>query len=127
MSAAGEDDSGTDATQSEAEAPVGGGRSSGGEQEPGGLVPPYDGRKQSAEPNQEGGTYRDGARVGGATGPVDDDQFKAPSPSDTPGGRTGSPGDEQPAAQMPDGESAEAGDDRTAHVSGTPKGEQGGR
>lgn len=100
--------------------------SPGGEQEPGGLVPPYDGRKESAEPDQEGGTMRDGVRVGGATGPVDDDSLKAPDPSSTPGGRTASPGDEQPAAEMPDGTSAEQGVELGSHVPGTPKAERGG-
>lgn len=115
------------------EGDMGGGRSDRGpstnvpgEQEPGGVLPPYEGRKDSAEPDQEGGTHRDGARVGGATGPVDDDEFKAPSPSDTPGGRTTSPADEQPAADMPDGRSAEQGVDTPAHEPGTPKGEGGG-
>ncbi len=122
-----------DGTQVNPEAPVGGGRSSrgpslsvGGEQEPGGVVPPYDGRKEGAEPDQEGGTYRDGARVGGATGPVADDQPKADDPAATPGGRTASPGDEQPAADMPDGTSAEQGTDLGSHVPGVPKGERSG-
>ncbi len=100
--------------------------SASGEQEPGGVVPPYDDRKQSAEPDQAGGTSRGGARVGGATGPVDDDKPKAADPSDTPGSRTASPGSDEPAEQMPDGESAEQGDDRTSHVPGTPKGEDSG-
>ncbi|HVM26517.1 MAG TPA: hypothetical protein VM433_02470 [Mycobacteriales bacterium] len=115
------------------EADMGGGRSQRGpstsvpgEQEPGGVVPPYEDRKDTAEPDQEGGSVRDGARVGGATGPISDDEFKAPSPSDTAGGRTASPADEQPAADMPDGPSAESGEDRTAHTPGTPKGERGG-
>lgn len=123
-----------DGTQYEAEGPVGGGRSSrgpalstGGQQDAGTDVPPYEGRKEKAEPQQEGGTYRDGARVGGATGPVDDEAYKAPSPSDTAGGgRTVSPADEQPAADMPDGPSAEPGVDTPAHVPGVPKGERGG-
>jgi hypothetical protein len=97
-----------------------------GEQQPGGAVPPYEGRKTQAEPDQEGGTYRDGARVGGATGPVEDDDFKADSPSDTPGGRSASPADEQPAAEMPGGRDPETGDDRTSHIAGVPKGEDGG-
>jgi len=121
-----------DGTQKEADLATGGSRaagptpSPGGEQQPGGVVPPYEGRKQSAEPDQEGGTHRDGARVGGATGPVDDDDAKAPHPSDTPGGRTTSPADEQPASQMPDGQSTEQGVDSPSHVAGTPKGERGG-
>lgn len=115
------------------EGDTGGGRSSRGpathvpgEQQPGGAVPPYDGRKDGAEPDQEGGTVRDGVRVGGATGPVPDADPKAPDPAGTPGGRTASPGDEQPAADQRDGRSAEQGDDRPTHVTGTPKGERGG-
>lgn len=115
------------------EGDMGGGRSGRGpsthvpgEQEPGGLVPPYDGRKKSAEPDQEGGSMRDGVRVGGATGPVVDDEPKAADPSDTPGGRTSSPADEQPADDLPDGTSTEQGTDAPSHVAGTPKGERGG-
>ncbi len=122
-----------DGTQVNPEGPTSGGPGSrgpalatGGKQEPGGVVPPYDGRKTSAEPEQEGGTMREGVRVGGATGPVTDDSMKAPDPADTPGGRTAAPGDEQPAADMPDGESAEQGVDVTSHMPGTPKGEGGG-
>jgi hypothetical protein len=132
-----EDDEGRtvaeDGTQREPESQVGGGRSSrgpalstGGEQEPGGVVPPYDGRKESAEPDQAGGTSRDGARVGGATGPVDDERPKAPAPSETPGGATASPGDEQPAADMPETAPDEGQSDTGSHVSGVAKGERGG-
>lgn len=121
-------------TQENAQAPVGGdgGRSSygpplsvGGKQEPGGLVPPYDGRKESAEPDQEGGTRRGGVRVGGATGPVDDAEMKAPSPSDTPGGRTASPGGEPPKTED---DADYPGDPGVgpAHVTGAPKAEGSG-
>jgi len=122
-----------DGTQKEPESQVGGGRSSrgpalsvGGEQEPGGLVPPYDGRKESMDPESSADTVRDGVRVGGATGAVEDAEPKAPDPADTPGGRTASPGDNQPAAEMPDGTSAEQGTDITAHEPGVPTGEKGG-
>ena len=115
------------------EGDMGGGRSGRGpsthvpgEQQPGGVVPPYEGRKETAEPDQEGGSMRDGVRVGGATGPVDDDEFKAPSPGDSAEERTASPADEQPAAEMPDGSSTEQGVDAPAHEPGTPKGERGG-
>jgi hypothetical protein len=89
-------------------------------------VPPYEGRKESAEPEQEGGSTRGGVKVGGATGPVPDDEFKAPDPAKTPGGRTASPGDEQPAADMPDGSSPEATVDAPAHTPGVARGEDGG-
>jgi hypothetical protein len=97
-----------------------------GEQEPGGSVPPYEGRRQSAEPDQQGETYRDGARVGGATGPVSDAQAKAPDPAATPGGATKSPGDNQPAEDMPETSAGEGSTEAPAQVSGTPKGERGG-
>ncbi len=94
--------------------------------EPDAAVPPYEGRKTSAEPTQEGGTERDGVRVGGASGPVADDEPKAPSPSETPGGRTASPGDEQPAADMPETAPDDEGVDISAHAPGAATGESGG-
>ena len=125
--------SGSEQSPTHPEGDMGGGRSQRGpathvpgEQEPGGVVPPYDGRTQSAEPDQEGETMRDGVRVGGATGPVTDAEPKAADPASTPGGRTSSPADEQPAADQPDGPSAEQGADAPSHVPGAPKGEQGG-
>lgn len=70
--------------------------SSGGDQEAGGAVPPYDGRQTSA-PVDEGGTHREGANVGGATGPRTSDGMTDADPDDTPGGRQWSPSDETPA------------------------------
>jgi hypothetical protein len=76
---------------------AGGGRSEGpppnpgGAQEPGGPVPPYEGRRESADVDS-GGADRDGAHVGGATGPVESDQ-PPDDPGSTPLGRTASPAD----------------------------------
>ena len=42
---------------------------------------------------------KDGAKVAGATGPVEDDEMKAADPADTDRGATASPADEQPAAR----------------------------
>lgn len=117
-----------DGTQESPEGPVEGGRSSygpgnsGGRQEPGNPVPPYEGRKESAEV-QDGPTYREGARVGGATGPVQDDQMKADRPEDTPGGRTTSPVDEQ--SVNPEGGDAddEGSSEVGSHEAGVPRGE----
>jgi hypothetical protein len=84
-----------DGTQTDAQPSPAAGRSAGpapstgGNQEPGGPVPPYEGRRESADID-EGGTHRDGARVGGATGPRTTDQ-PPDDPAATPGGRTGSP------------------------------------
>ena len=41
-------------------------------------------------------------RVGGAGGPSTEDQSRPAPLSDKPGGRAASPGDEQPAADMPE-------------------------
>jgi hypothetical protein len=88
----------------------------------GSTVPPYEGRRGSAGGDDPGGAYRDGARVGGATGPVADDTRSAPDPETTPGGATGSPADEQPAEAVT---ATDRDDDRVgpAHQAGTPRGE----
>lgn len=80
----------------------------------GSTVPPYEGRRESADVGQD--AVRDGVRVGGATGPVED-----ADPPDTSGG-TGSPADEQPASRMPE---TDTDDDRVgpAHHAGTPRAE----
>lgn len=68
--------------------------------EPGGPVPPYDGRKESGEVDDDSGTTeRDGVNVGGASGPVADDTMKSADPAKTPGGKTGGPGDGAPDTQ----------------------------
>ncbi len=95
-----------------------------GEQEPGGVTPPYDGRRESADIDQSDAP--EGAVLEGATGPAETSSgLTSPKPEDTPGGRTTSPADEQPAEQTPDGPSADEGVG-PAHVPGTPKGERGG-
>jgi len=86
------------------------------------AVPPYEGRRTSADVGEQDESYAGGAKVGGATHPVVDDDFTAPDPQDTPGGRTGSPADEQPASTAPQ---TDLDDDRVgpAHQPGTPRGE----
>jgi hypothetical protein len=84
-----------DGTQVEAAPSLAAGRTAGpapsvgGEQEPGGPVPPYEGRRDSADIEQGGGD-RDGVHVGGAAGPRTTDQ-PADEPAQTPGGRVASP------------------------------------
>lgn len=68
----------------------------------GSTVPPYDGRRESADVAGPEETTREGARTGGATGPVADDAAKAADPESTPRGEHASPADEQPAAESPD-------------------------
>ncbi|OBG28664.1 hypothetical protein A5764_02180 [Mycobacterium sp. 852002-51057_SCH5723018] len=86
-------------------------------QDTGSAVPPYEGRQESAAGGSEG--------AGGATGPAADSSFKSASPSDTPGGRSQSPADEQPASEMPE---SDRDDDSVgpAHVEGTGRGESKG-
>lgn len=86
------------------------------------TVPPYEGRRESADIDGPDSSTKDGARTGGAGGPVEDDAMKAPDPADTERGATGSPADEQPAADMPE---TDLDDDAVgpAHESGTGRAE----
>jgi hypothetical protein len=101
------------------EADGGGGRSGRGpathvpgKTEPGGVLPPYGGRTESGEVDTDNG--RDGPKtVHGLTSPV---------PEDTPGGRTASPADEQPATDDDDPEASDPGVG-PAHIAGTTRGE----
>jgi hypothetical protein len=89
------------------------------------AVPPYEGHRETADVDGEEKLRRDGANVGGATGPVESDERKAPEPADTPGGAVASPADEQPAAGTPDGDPGEASVG-PAHYAGTTRGEDVG-
>lgn len=115
---------GSDGTQTDSEqlpGQAGPPISSGGDQDAGGPVPPYDGRQTSA-PVDEGGTHRDGANVGGATGPRTSDGMTDPDPEDTEGGRQWSPSDETPAGDG-SGRAEEDPGVGPDHYSGTGKGE----
>jgi hypothetical protein len=94
----------------------------GGADTAGSTVPPYEGRRETADVDAQEESTKDGAKVGGATGPVADDEMKAPDPGSTPRGATGSPSDEQPASQMPE---TDLDDDRTgpSHDAGTGRAE----
>ena len=91
----------------------------------GSAVPPYEGRRESADVDGEEKLHRDGANVGGATGPVESEEQKAPEPAGTPRGAVASPADEQPAAESggPDPGEASVG---PAHHPGTTRGEDVG-
>jgi hypothetical protein len=86
------------------------------------AVPPYEGRRESADVDDPGAATKGGAKVGGASGPVSDPTMSAPDPVDTPGGATGSPPDEQPARQARQTESSDEGVG-PAHQKGTRRGE----
>jgi hypothetical protein len=89
------------------------------------AVPPYEGRRESADVAGEEELRRDGANVGGATGPVESDERKAPEPADTPRGAVASPADEQPAADTPGSDPGPASTG-PAHHPGTTRGEDVG-
>jgi hypothetical protein len=86
------------------------------------AVPPYEGRRETADVDSEEKLRRDGANVGGATGPVESDERKAPEPADSPRGAVASPADEQPAAESRGGAPGEASVG-PAHHPGTVRGE----
>lgn len=85
------------------------------------TVPPYDGRKETAD-DGAGATTED-ARTGGAAAPVSDDQPKAPDPDETEGGATASPADEQPAQEESDDPGEGSGATGPAHHGGTGRAE----
>jgi hypothetical protein len=89
------------------------------------TLPPYEGRRETADVDGEEKLRRDGADVGGATGPVESDEQKAPEPADTPRGAVASPATEIPAEDSPDGESEEE-TVGPAHHPGTTRGEDVG-
>jgi hypothetical protein len=86
------------------------------------AVPPYEGRRETADVDSQEKSTKDGAKTAGATGPVIDPESKAPEPTDTPRGGVASPADEQPADQMPESETSDPGVG-PAHVPGTSRGE----
>lgn len=79
-------------------------------------IPPYDGRKTSAESGET--TKKEGARVGGATAPTTDSAPKG----DTAAGATASPAQEEPAAGG-GGSDSDDGTDAPAHTPGTGRAE----
>ena len=64
----------------------------------GAAIPPYDGRRESADVKGEEELRKDGANVGGAAAPIESDEMKSPPKEDTPRGVEASPADEQPAS-----------------------------
>ncbi len=66
------------------------------------AMPPYEGRRETADIDGEEELRKDGANVGGATGPVLSDKMKSTPKEDSPRGAEASPADEQPASTMPE-------------------------
>jgi hypothetical protein len=86
------------------------------------AIPPYEGRRESADVGDQSESEKEGAKVAGATGPVRDDERKAPDPADTARGPQASPADEQPAQDMEENEASDEGVGPD-HVSGVQRGE----
>jgi hypothetical protein len=86
------------------------------------AMPPYEGRRETADVDEASESEKEGAKVAGATGPVVDDKPKAPEPSATARGAVASPADEQPAEDMPESESSDEGVG-PAHIKGVSRGE----
>ncbi|MDI9918484.1 hypothetical protein [Rhodococcus sp. IEGM 1379] len=87
------------------------------------AVPPYEGRKKSANDSafQDADTS-EGPNTGGAVQPVVDSELKAPPTERPPRGSGASPADEQPAADAPGSGSADRGVG-PAHQTGVARGE----
>jgi hypothetical protein len=86
------------------------------------AMPPYEGRRESADVGDQSESVKEGAKVAGATGPVRDDEPKAPDPADTARGPHVSPTDEQPAQDMEENEASDEGVGPD-HISGVQRGE----
>lgn len=65
------------------------------------TVPPYDGRRETADVDGPETSVRDGVGTGGATGPVDSDA-DVDDPSSTPRGEHASPAEEEPPEEASD-------------------------
>jgi hypothetical protein len=84
-------------------------------------VPPYEGRRESADVDPQEKSAREGVKTGGATGPVEDPDMKGSQGSER--GPAASPTDEQPAAES-GGEAPDEGSATgPAHETGTRRGE----
>lgn len=83
------------------------------------TVPPYEGRRETADVDGPEKESKDGANTGGATGPVE----SASSPDPGTDGE-GSPADEQPAEDTPETEpESDPGTTGPTHDSGTGRAE----
>ncbi len=89
----------------------------------GSTLPPYEGRKESADVDGPEESTKDGARTGGATAPVQTDGDDSDDPASTERGQHASPADEQPAAESTDTDLDPDLTDKASHDPGTPRAE----
>jgi hypothetical protein len=91
----------------------------------GSAVPPYEGRKESADvasKEDDDDTVKQGVEVGGAVRPRETEGMNSPDPDDTPRGEHASPADEEPAEES-GGDDPGPASTGPSHYSGVPKGE----
>lgn len=87
------------------------------------ALPPYEGRRESADVAPASETEEDGAAVGGARRPTEAEPgLRQGDPDASPRGGVASPSDEQPAAQQSETEPDE-GSTGPAHETGNRRGE----
>jgi hypothetical protein len=83
------------------------------------TVPPYEGRRETADVDGPDKEATGGANTGGATGPVESDEDADPGR-----GGEGSPADEQPAEDAPESDAdPEPGTTGAGHEPGTGRAE----
>jgi hypothetical protein len=87
------------------------------------TVPPYEGRRESADVDGSDESTKDGARTGGATGPVQTEDDDSDDPASTPRGEHASPADEQPPEGAPETDTDPDMTSGAAHEPGTPRAE----
>ena len=85
------------------------------------TVPPYDGRKETADSGE--GTASDDPSTAGAAAPTSSDGPSEPDPDETEGGATASPADEQPAQEESDDPGEGTGETGPDHTGGTGRAE----
>lgn len=86
------------------------------------TVPPYDGRKESADVGGPEEATQGGVHTGGAGRPVDSDTDEVDDPTQTERGQHASPADEQPA-EGGDTSSGTGGTSGPSHEPGTGRAE----
>lgn len=87
------------------------------------TVPPYEGRRESADVGGPDESTKDGARTGGASGPVQNEGDDSDDPATTERGEHASPADEQPAAESTDTDLDPDVTSGASHEEGTPRAE----
>jgi hypothetical protein len=86
------------------------------------AVPPYEGRRKAGDVDPQEESTKDGVKVGGATGPVADDELKSEPREETERGAIATPAQEEPASESG---GADPGPAATgpSHTSGVTRGE----